>query len=553
MGKSQKSKIGFLFLLWITLAALAPAQNCDYFVDKGTVVIDGDEMDLQAGDVVCLEADVKPYILIQNIDPDDVFSEPVRIQNHDGQILIDTDHFYGISIQNSNNIILSGKGDDSFTYGIHIRRVQNGAGVGITDHSSKVEIEGLEIANTAISGLVAKTDPYCEDGEIKATRDDFTQRNIIIHDNYIHDTDDEGMYIGSAKYTGFTLMCNGEEHTVLPHVNEGVEVYDNVLERTGWDAIQVSSATTGCNIYDNLIFYDSHDGLESQMSGILIGGGSSCDCYNNVIADGKGDGIEALGKGNYMVYNNLIIRPGQSFFPGDHSKAKHGIFSNHIATEDNAYLYFYNNTIVSPKTTGITFRNDQIADARAYNNIITNPGAYDDVEDRAFIDVPESVTQFDRKSNLLRVNTADVYFDDPSEDDYDLLTTSPAINAGTNVSGFDFDIERRSRPHAGGWDIGAYESHKPGVGIAEAQSEKIQVKISPNPFQKSFSIKFSPDNRSFVHLNIQSVDGKNMFRRSMTDCRNKELELDASHWPSGAYMYRFLSKDGIKTGTIIKH
>ncbi len=46
--------------------------------------------------------------------------------------------------------------------------------------------------------------------------------------------------------------CN--DTVVLPHILKGVKVYNNVLENTGWDAIQVSSATSDCEIYNNLIF-----------------------------------------------------------------------------------------------------------------------------------------------------------------------------------------------------------------------------------------------------------------------------------------------------------
>jgi len=49
------------------------------------------------------------------------------------------------------------------------------------------------------------------------------------------------------------------------------------------------------------------------MSGILIGGGAKCDCYNNKIFDGKGDGIDVFGLGYMKIFNNLIVRAGRTF------------------------------------------------------------------------------------------------------------------------------------------------------------------------------------------------------------------------------------------------
>jgi|AntRauTorckE6833_2_1112554.scaffolds.fasta_scaffold00071_35 hypothetical protein len=554
MGKGQKSKIGVLLVLLmsvsITIAHTQP--SCVDTIARDVTVIDGQELDIRSGDVVCLEEGVKPFLIIRNIDPADTFSEPVLIINSSGKITIDTDNNFGISIRNSNNIHLSGRGVEDIPYGINIRRVQNGAGIGITNFSSKVEIEGVEVANTAISGMVAKTDPYCDNGVIRATREDFTQYDISIHNCYIHDTGMEGMYIGSSKYTGFTLQCGGQEHTVLPHVNEGVEVYDNILERTGWDAIQVSSATTGCNIYNNLIVNDSEAGYPSQMSAILIGGGSGCDCYSNKIFDGKGDGIEALGRGNQMIYNNLIVRPGKSFFPGDQSQAKHGIFSNHIATDDDAFLYFYNNTIISPKSTGITFRNHLIADARAWNNIIIDPGSYEDVEERAYIDFPEQTTEIDISNNLLQQEIAKVYFDNPGNDDYDLLTSSPAVNTGIEVDGFTVDIENRTRPHAGGWDIGAYECHKPGAGTAEMQSIVETFELFPNPFTVFFQVILHLYSESSVTLTVRNNTGQVVLRENYLPARKHQLKAGSGDWSTGVYHYTFGFDKGSISGTVIK-
>jgi len=51
----------------------------------------------------------------------------------------------------------------------------------------------------------------------------------------------------AQKYTGQTIaQC--DNIVVLPHIIEGVSIYNNIVENTGWDGIQVSSAPVNCNV-----------------------------------------------------------------------------------------------------------------------------------------------------------------------------------------------------------------------------------------------------------------------------------------------------------------
>ena len=114
------------------------------------------------------------------------------------------------------------------------------------------------------------------------------------------------------------------------------------------------------------------------MSGILIGGGSNCDCYNNTIIDGKGDGIDLLGLGDNRIYNNLIVNAGKSYYPTHPPTEyqKHGIWTGDIVTHQGTNYLIYNNTIVNPKTFGIKLSNSTVSINMIYNNLIVEPGAY---------------------------------------------------------------------------------------------------------------------------------------------------------------------------------
>ena len=95
--------------------------------------------------------------------------------------------------------------------------------------------------------------------------------------------------------------------------------------------------------------YDSQSGVYGQLAGIMLGGGSKCDCYNNNIIEGKGDGIEDHGLGGNRIFNNLIIDAGRTFYPGDQSQKKHGIYIDDVSVQpDSSYRILFND-IINPK------------------------------------------------------------------------------------------------------------------------------------------------------------------------------------------------------------
>jgi len=260
----------FLFILLVIASSTTSASqiNCTVEIASDIIFIDGSTTTINPGDVVCLLAGNKDYLLLKDIQGTE--SQPITIINKGGAVIINTDHSYGIKFDNCKHVIFSGSGEDGLQYGVQVQRVGQGAGMSIDNRSTNVEIESVEIAYTLFGGIYAKTEPYQGDCNNLVTRENFTMYNLSIHDCYLHDIADEGMYIGSSKYTGQTIaQC--DNIVVLPHIIEGVSIYNNIVENTGWDGIQVSSAPVNCNVFDNLIRYDSYEEEPYQMSGILIG------------------------------------------------------------------------------------------------------------------------------------------------------------------------------------------------------------------------------------------------------------------------------------------
>jgi hypothetical protein len=249
------------------------------------------------------------------------------------------------------------------------------------------------------------------------------------------------------------------------------------------------------------------------MSGILIGGGSNCDCFNNKIFDGKGDGIDILGLGNHKIYNNLIVRPGKTFVPSydNPNPEKHGIWVGDVATDQNTELLIYNNTIVSPKYYGLKLTNTHVGAYKLFNNIIVNPGTFTAV-DNPFISISQDITKFEL-NNLLKQQIDDVQFLNSLLNNFDLKITSPAYNEGADLSslGLTTDIEGRPRPYAGSYDIGAYESQESINGIRDLTQTIKQSplqKVIPNPLITSAIIQYELVKASKVKLYVADELGK---------------------------------------------
>lgn len=541
--KQNKTLDSILVILFLLVSFSSQSQiNCDYEIDASTSTITN--ITFQPGDTICLMAGLRGPLYLKNIVGTE--ENPIVIINKGGQCIIDSDLSYGLRFAESKHIVLSGTGDENENYGIYIREVTNGYGLDIGSLSTDFEVENLEISNAKIVGIIAKTDPNCI---YDADRPNFTMFNLKIHDNYIHDIGNEGMYIGSSLYLGqYISSC---DKTFLPHIIDGVEIYNNRVEYTGWDGIQVGSALYDCAIHDNQIYKDSQAEETYQMSGIIINTGSSCNVYNNTIIDGKGTGILNQGTGGQYFYNNLIINAGRDYYPSDQDATQQfGIFSKYtyIQPPDSSF-HFYNNTIINPKSDGIRFMNAHSENNRFINNLIINPGAYDyyanlgsvnfEAPDAYIHNYLDSAADMFLLNNILERSSKEQFFVDTLNNDYHLTKNSPAANTGYNLSayGITFDLENYNRPYENYFDIGAYELQiiTPTSSISPFNQ---RLNISPNPASDYLTLNFRLEKAQKLSLKFVSMDGKifNAFSENhFTEGKNKK-HISISQLPKAKYI-----------------
>jgi hypothetical protein len=474
---------------------------------------------LSAGDTLLLEAGERSFLLIRNLHGS--ADRPIVIINYQGAVRLNTDHYFGISFRNCSHIKLTGTGTGAGGYGIQILKVARGSGIGISDGSTDFEVEAVEIANTASSGISAKSDPDCS---LQYTRGTFLMSHILIHDNYLHDIGEEGLYIGNTFWFGRELDCGGTTQTVYSHLLNHVHVYHNRFEDIGWDGIQINAATEDCIVRDNIIYRDSCKEYVNQMSGIMIGAGSAAECYNNLIIDGHGSGIEYYGPGGQKIYNNVIVNAGLSYHPQDPESRRYGIYLADRDTKEGAAFYIYHNTIINPKSDGIRFVSLKSRGNKIQNNLIVNPGAYDEYEKNhtsfrgidAFVMLTDSGIEAEVSHNLFLRDIAEARFHDADAFDYRLEPDSPAIDRGEAV-GICFDILNAIRPRDEGPDIGAYEAscttaeNPAGDGPSPSRQIGAAVQLQncfPNPVRRDAHIRFVLEKAQTVDLVIYNVLGE---------------------------------------------
>lgn len=497
-----KSKLFKLFLFFLTSNLLVQVYgqqiHCNHVIDTNQNYFNG--IPHQAGDTFCIAPGTRGHLYFADLSGTE--EEPIIIINNGGLVDIISETGYGISISNCQHIKIIGTGSEE-EYGIHISDVSSGSGIKAGNLTSDIEISNIEISNTKYTGITAKSDPNCQ---FNSTLDSFIMYNTHIHHNYIHDVGTEGMYIGHSFFTGVYLeSC---DTTVQPHILDGVDIHDNIVERSGWDAIQLGCALYNARVHHNKIIEDSREERVFQMSGIMVNPGSACDVYNNIIINGKGTGIALQGVGGQKVYNNLIINAGRGYLDDNQTSAqKFGIFCKYTLNMDSDSSFLIcNNSIINPKSDGIRFQNKHTANNRFYNNIIVNPGAYNyynengnlsntGMDSYMYFYYPE--IEFDTSNNILARSSKNLSFIDTLSHNYRLQSQSPLIDQGKNLIQYNiiFDLDNESRPYGTYYDIGAYEY----LGVGTTHINKNNINLIPNPFKNEVYI------RGIRNSNIKSL------------------------------------------------
>ena len=227
--------------------------------------------------------------------------------------------------------------------------------------------------------------------------------NCILHDNGTGDQLSHGLYVESAN-----------------HLIDG-----NTSYRNGGNGIQ---------------FYVASGSEQWCVSNVI----RNNFCRDNDLVGVGGAGIIVVGLSN-QVYNNVCVRNGIGI---------------QTAVDDDARssgTLVYNNTCYKNgySADGWGFYNSNQANTTTFKNNI----AWTNGQNKAGTQNYHSGSILTQTNNLnFPDGNTDPKFRSVAGDDYRLLSTSPAIDAGTDLSSvFTTDADGNRRPFSAAWDEGAYE------------------------------------------------------------------------------------------------
>ena len=169
------------FILTGGYAILAQDCGCDHTIAGNNSVlniINASDFNYSPGDVFCINGG--DYSAFRLIGFEGTSQAPLIIKNCNGQVKLNSPTYNAIQFLSSKYIHLTGTGDDNFEYGIQVLFTKQGtSGVSVSGLSTDFEIDHLDISKTGFAGIIAKTDPQCNDSD--TWRENFLMENIILH------------------------------------------------------------------------------------------------------------------------------------------------------------------------------------------------------------------------------------------------------------------------------------------------------------------------------------------------------------------------------------
>lgn len=286
------------------------------------------EVDWQTLDRLFIPAGVYTNMNIGNL-PERDASRPLVITNQGGQVQIgpNTGGNYIWSMGGGSNWILTGRydpesqtghedfpghrcgayatsrgrygflSDDAFD--LDAPYLHMGLSIG---NATDFELEYLEITRSGFAGIRLLNS--ASDGTL-------AMANVKLHDNYVHDVDGEGIYLG---WTG------APPSNLLP----GLEVFNNRFVRTGNEALQIQNLGDGTHVHHNTIVYggmrwrdnglgayqDSNSQIQMREGTIVVEEnvfiGSASTLWSSFRGAEGGDGpIDVTYRNNYVSHNRV--------------------------------------------------------------------------------------------------------------------------------------------------------------------------------------------------------------------------------------------------------
>lgn len=285
-------------------------------------------------DRLYIQAGHYKFIRLANL-PDKLGQSPLVITNSGGQVRVGgCGHYYNFNIGGGKNWHLTGQYDpvaetghsdyrghgegqyahsyDTYGFLIDADFGDGNIGLSVGGGASDFEVSFVEARNLEFAGMMFKTD---NDGNAH-------MNNVKIHDNYIHDTISEGIYLGSTQ-------------SQPQHKFSNLEIYNNRVIRTGTEIGQFGNLADGTRIHHNVFILGALDWKnpfqQFQDSGIQLGHREGSMSFDHNIVMGAASNA-------MIVFNPDVV--GDAHDPAD----VFSINNNYIAYSRNRGVYIHSSS-----------------------------------------------------------------------------------------------------------------------------------------------------------------------------------------------------------------
>ncbi|MFY0673434.1 MAG: right-handed parallel beta-helix repeat-containing protein [Bacteroidia bacterium] len=449
-----------ILLLALATSATLSAKSIHLEVNDG--LIDGNQINAQPGDTLLIYAGQWEYLTFRNMQG--TVQNPIVAINYGGKVIVHSNNYVyykqGINIKGSHYFKLIGNGDPSYQYGFEISLTNIGSGLDMRETVHHVTVSNVEIHHTFFAGIMVKEDPRC-DG--RYWRDSYVMTGIKLLNNYIHDTNGEGIYAGITAYDGFRKTCYGQPDTLYGVMLDSLVLEGNIMNRIAREGLQVFS-TTNALVHNNVIDSFGLNGDPIHSNGASIGLGSGGVFTNNKITNGFGHGLNHAGKWTWIVANNLIENAGMLDVQNAQNILACGIYFDERYLIDGDDSKILNNTIANCKNNGLRLVNTDVEhqhDVIIANNIIYNYGQgaqlFNVVDNDPYnFKYPLNVNL---KANFASQDPNVIGFVNAEISNYQLSAGSRFIGQGFNDCAYgDLDLNGQNRSIGKNIDLGAFEN-----------------------------------------------------------------------------------------------
>jgi hypothetical protein len=525
-----------ILFLAVNISIAQECSYCDYVINPG---IYGQKFDAtkqnvkpQPGDTICMMAGVyNEWTAFYDLAGTKEL--PIVIINCGGLVTINSTS-RGFDTFNSTDFVITGTGDPAIFYGFKITGGSDG--IRCNNFSNNYRVDHIRIDGVSNHGFDMKNDPVCSDPR--------TWRNsglvndyVIVHDTYLTNIGREGFYVGDSHYqTTVNCLRGTAENTVV--VEEApiihCEIYNNIVDWTGNDGIQVGSVTGEALIYNNLIRnFGQVD--PAHRSGFQINPGAKAVMYNNQVYDGLGSAFFLSGDG-VKIYNNVCFNTKNAVEAYDNltsSDSRYQVFNNTFANLTGSGIamlnasftlnenYFYNNivhTLTGAKFWGYS-SHSAFAEANIKNNLFTN--------DLASLNLvaPENEDLRLTSGSLLAIDLGD-------------CSLSPGIKT---------DALGNKRLQGDACDIGAYEFGTEIPNVLSTSQFDLGIKVYPNPVLHGEKLNFKLSDRPKVPTVVTVIDGAGKIKAQLISVEKEFSFALPVHLSKGLYFVNIVTDNSKST------